>query len=116
MVEVSEDTFSIEQLEEMRALLMNSAPAISPTTRLFVAQLEQHIGLIAELRRYKAETEFHPRAVKLMRKHKNFVVVAENEPYFTQVYDLIRESEQKKNRWTDEDEYHYQVATGKWQP
>lgn len=47
---------------------------------------------------------FHPRAMKLMRNGKGFVVVAEDEPYFIQVYGMIRCHELEIGRWTDEDE------------
>lgn len=53
---------------------------------------------------------FHPRAVKLMRKRKNFLVVAEDEPYFMQVYRLIRKHERANGTWSDEDERIYQSA------
>jgi hypothetical protein len=55
-------------------------------------------------------TSVHPRAAKLMRKHKNFVVVAYDEPYFRQVYDLIRDHEMQKGTWTQEDQWHYNDA------
>jgi len=54
--------------------------------------------------------EFHPRAVKLLSRHKPFVVVACDEPYYMQVYSLIREHEMKIGRWSDEDERIYQDA------
>jgi hypothetical protein len=50
---------------------------------------------------------FHPRAMKLIEKQKNFLVVAIDEPYFRQVYDLIRDNEMNKGTWTIEDENHY---------
>ena len=53
---------------------------------------------------------FHPRAVKLMRKRKNFLVVAEDESYFTQVYRLIRKNEMAKGTWSEEDERIFQSA------
>ena len=53
---------------------------------------------------------FHPRAVKLMRKHKPFVVVACDEPYYVQVYSLIREHEISIGRWSTEDERVYRDA------
>lgn len=59
--------------------------------------------------------EFHPRAMKLIRKQKNFVVVAEDEPYFSTVYGMIRDHEIEKGRWTDEDEKQYQIAVEAWQ-
>ena len=51
--------------------------------------------------------EFHPRAIKLMRKRKNFVVVACDEPYFLAVYDMIRTHEITKGTWTKADESCY---------
>ncbi len=53
---------------------------------------------------------FHPRAVKLLRKQKNFLVVAEDEPYFLAVYAVIRVNEKKNGRWTKEDERIFQEA------
>lgn len=54
--------------------------------------------------------KFHPRAMKLIRKKKDFLVVAWDESYFKQVYDLIRNSEMEKGRWTLEDESKYSNA------
>ncbi len=51
----------------------------------------------------KAEM-LYPRAMKLMRKRKGFIVIADDEPYFHRAYDLIRTNEKKKGTWTDEDE------------
>jgi len=48
--------------------------------------------------------------MKLMRKRKNFVVVADDELYYIDVYQTIRAAEQKAGRWMDEDEARYQVA------
>jgi hypothetical protein len=52
----------------------------------------------------EADLEFHPRAAKLMHKQKNFVVVACDEPYFFNVYSMIRNHELSKGTWTEEDE------------
>lgn len=52
----------------------------------------------------EAEQAFSPRAAKLMRKRKNFIVVAEDEPYFDVVYTAIRAHEKEEGRWTEEDE------------
>jgi len=57
-----------------------------------------------------AAKAFHPRAMKLIDKKKNFVVVAEDEPYFPTVYALIRAYEFSNGRWTDEDERIYREA------
>jgi hypothetical protein len=51
--------------------------------------------------------EFHPRATKLIRKGKPFLVIAIDEPYFKTAYDLIREHEKIKGTWTNEDEMGY---------
>lgn len=50
---------------------------------------------------------FHPRAMKLIGKKKNFVVVAEDEEYFIFVYALIRRNEKERGTWSDEDEENY---------
>lgn len=69
---------------------------------------DSYAGLLAE----KGEAvEFHPRAMKLIAKRKNFVAVAEDEPYFSKVYGLIRYHEQCKGTWTEGDEELYRIAT-----
>jgi len=60
-----------------------------------------------ELVRYEA---FHPRAMKLIKKEKPFIVVAEDEPYFLEVYKMIRTHEKLTNRWTEKDEVAFQDA------
>jgi hypothetical protein len=62
----------------------------------------------SEIRKFK---QFHPRAVKLMRKRKNFIVISEDEPYFRSCYNLIRTNECLKGTWTFEDEQAYRIAT-----
>lgn len=47
------------------------------------------------------------RAGKLLKKGKFFLVVAEDEPYFKQVYQMIREREIEIGRWTEEDEEQF---------
>ena len=77
------------------------------------AQLEQTIvQLRAEIDQYKKFQIFHPRAIKLLEKEKNFLVVAVDEPYYMQVYDLIRKHECETGRWSDEDEITYMNALG----
>lgn len=61
----------------------------------------------------EAMAQFHPRAMKLLRKRKPFLVVAEDEPYYQQVYALIREHEQAAGRWTEDDERYYETVVGK---
>ena len=53
------------------------------------------------LRGYEA---FHPRAIKLIKRRKNFLVVSEDEPYFLAVYTKIRDHETNNGTWTEEDE------------
>lgn len=62
----------------------------------------------SEIRKFE---QFHPRAVKLLRKRKNFIVIAEDEPYFRGCYNLIRMNEFRKGTWTYEDEQKYKIAT-----
>lgn len=58
----------------------------------------------------QAATDFHPRAMKLIRKRKSFLVVANDEPYYRQVYDLIRDHEILAGTWTTSDQRHYENA------
>ncbi len=51
---------------------------------------------------------FHPRAINLLRKKKNFLVVSDTEKYYLEVYGLIRNSERASGTWTSEDEERYQ--------
>jgi len=55
----------------------------------------------------KSFDNFHPRAMKLLRKRKNFLVIAEDEPYFLDVYREIRKHEKESGRWTEDDEKYY---------
>ena len=48
-----------------------------------------------------------------MKKKKNFLVVAEDEPYFEAVYCVIRSSETLKGTWTEEDERIYKSMMGR---
>ena len=52
---------------------------------------------------------FHPRANKLIRKRKAFLVVAIDEPYYTQVYNIIRIEESRKGTWTVDDQRRYDM-------
>lgn len=70
--------------------------------------------LSAEISRINAILEKyghnHPRAMKLLKKQKPFLVVANDEPYYRQVYDLIRDQEMQNGTWTTSDEWHYEDA------
>ena len=50
------------------------------------------------------------RAGKLLKKGKPFVVVACDEPYYLDVYRLIRRHEKEKGDWTNYDEENYLKA------
>jgi hypothetical protein len=65
---------------------------------------------LARLRAVEAAADFHPRATKLMLKKKNFIVIAEDEPYFSKAYAMIRVCEMAKGTWTEEDERLYRDA------
>jgi hypothetical protein len=62
---------------------------------------------LARLRAIEAAADFHPRAMKLMLKKKNFIVIAEDELYFSKAYAMIRVYEIAKGTWTEEDERLY---------
>lgn len=47
------------------------------------------------------------RANKLLESGICFITIAEGEPYFNQLYKLIRKGEKKKGKWTQEDERKY---------
>lgn len=49
----------------------------------------------------------NPRAWKLMLKQKPFVVVACDEPYFFDVYKMIRSHEIAAKRWSREDQANF---------
>lgn len=74
-------------------------PLLDPT------KLQELNDALLEL---ESTTNFHPRAWKLMEKKKNFVVVAEDEPYYLEVYTIIRTHESARGRWTSFDEQLYQ--------
>ena len=49
-------------------------------------------------------------AGKLLRKGKFFLCVAEDEPYFLDVFRMIRKREQEIGCWTEEDDKTYHAA------
>lgn len=68
------------------------------------------VSLRARLEALEAAEQFHPRAMKLIRKKKNFLVVAEDEPYFETVYHEIKLHELLRGTWTEDDERRYLAA------
>jgi len=73
-----------------------------------ISQNESLYAITATIAQKDAEIErlreAHPRAFKLMKKEKFFLVVAIDEPYFINVYDTIRAHEKAKGTWTKKDE------------
>ena len=69
--------------------------------------LDDLYGMIREWEITKFET-FHPRAVKLLRREQNFLVVADDEMYFEDVYRMIRTDQINKGKWTKKDERKFQ--------
>lgn len=62
------------------------------------------------------DSAFHPRAMKLILKQKKFLVVACDEPYFAEVYARIRQEEQAKGTWTEQDDAIYLEAIAEDKP
>lgn len=67
---------------------------------------------LAAADKLKAE---NPRAFKLMERGRFFVVVADDETYFSWVYSIIRAHEKADGCWTADDETTYQVAIAEYQ-
>lgn len=72
---------------------------------------KQQISLADWIEAHVEMEKFHARAIKLMMKGKPLIVVANDEPYFEQVYSLIRENELKKGKWNRQDEDAYRELT-----
>lgn len=78
--------------------------------RKFISRIdiELFIREIVNLRNELERIEnFHPIAFKLIMKKKIFLVVAVDEPYFKNVYQMIRAEEINKGSWTDQDEMFF---------
>ena len=60
-----------------------------------ITRLNNHIAMIKSL---------YPLAYKLIAKKKSFIVVAIDEPYYKDVYEMIRDEEIKQDDWSDQDE------------
>lgn len=71
---------------------------------------EENAVLQARIAELESAMAFHRRAAKLMQKRKPFIVIAEDEPYYWQVYGMIRAREMEIDRWTAEDEDLYWQA------
>ena len=69
----------------------------------------------------KAEEAIHylealldSRAGKLLRRGQYFISIADDEPYFEQAYNLIRDQEIVEGHWTEEDEQTYAARIRAW--
>lgn len=63
-----------------------------------------------EMSDYEQLEKTYPRAFKLMKEHKDFIVIASHESYYLDVYSIIRDSEKFQGTWTDEDEMIFENA------
>jgi hypothetical protein len=72
--------------------------------------LDEYDALAGKAGDLDGRTEFHPRAMKLMAKRKDFIVIAHDEPYYMVAYSWIRYHETFKGTWTAVDEELYQAA------
>lgn len=111
---------SIMQTDHMalRALIQEALDSNDKSERdmsdLAMMEFREMLDRIAALEKDLQEMqEFHPRAVKLMKKKKYFVVVADDEDYFEMVYNEIRSSETLKGTWMPEDERIYRSMMGR---
>lgn len=53
------------------------------------------------------EMALNPRLNKVLASGKEFLIVTETEPYYLDVYRMIRKQEKKQGTWTAEDEERY---------
>lgn len=65
---------------------------------------------ITEAEIIKVMQQFNFRAAKLMIEGTPFIVISNKEPYYLQVYGMIRMHEMEKGTWTDRDEEIYLAA------
>lgn len=52
----------------------------------------------------------HPRVKRLLAKDRDFIVIGEHEPYYMEAYSMIREHEQSKGTWNEEDRIAFAAA------
>ena len=56
------------------------------------------------------EMALNPRLNKVLASGKEFLIVTETEPYYLEVYRMIRKQEKKQGTWTQQDEERYVEA------
>jgi len=125
---------NLEQLNSYLATLDESIQAglkenLQPLISESVSEIAKDETIISDfakvLKTFEIDMEeleeilnFNPRATKLAAKGKTFIVIAIDEPYFKNAFDMIREREISIERWTDEDQAWYLEKigeTGEWQ-
>jgi len=91
---------------------MNTLMTLEEVNKIIRALLKDRDDLIfqrdALQKKLDKAKNFHPRAMKLIEKKKDFLVVACDEPYYKEVYSAIRNVEIMKGTWTTEDESKYE--------
>jgi hypothetical protein len=85
--------------------------AVLPREVIKLAREAAKSGELSEMTEFE---KFHPRAVKLLRKRKGFIVIAEDEPYYMTAYNMIRNDQQAKGEWIEIDEQNYQEEKRKF--
>lgn len=92
-----------------------------PTWRKLTSKERRDLNKIArDLREadckelYELKSLLMCRAGKLLKKNKPFIVVARDEPYFLNVYKMIRTHEKSKGTWKKECEEDFQIAAQQW--
>jgi len=111
IIKVNKKSVSMIQAARVRIRI-----PFNDTNRLGEFNQESAISLAVLVNRLPELIEFekfNPRAVKLLRKQKPFVVVAEDEVYFPDVYAMIRADEISKARWTMDDQWEYEQMLAK---
>ena len=105
----SGETLSQESTPQLAIQNAHEKP-LTPTQQKYTPSFAHNFlcDLENALREYDDNFDFHPRAAKLMVKRKPFIVVAHDEPYFKEVYTMIKLEELLKGTWTKEDEKKYQ--------
>ena len=89
---------------------MSNNPLSKSRVALAVEEMQQ-VREQCEDEELNAGLWWQGRAHKLLLKGKPFIVIANDEVYFTSVYLIIRESEKAKGTWTDKCEEQFQELT-----
>lgn len=92
-------------------------PGPSPKTRLNVSKKAQpaDVGARFEALRHHEPLQVssqprNARLNKVLASGKKFLIITESEPYYMDVYMVIRSTERKQGTWTPEDEDRYVIA------